>query len=276
MSAPALGGEGVRPSARPAWRRFGSGRDGWFRIAAGVVILVVWEIAIRVGAPAYVAKPSSVAAAFPEVLASAKFWAAAGATLGAVVNGLVIAIVLGTAVGLAMGRIKLFDRLADVYVSGLYAMPMVAVLPPFALWFGYSGDARLATVVFAAFFSIAINAADGARSVPPEYLEVGRSYRAGRLAMLFGITIPAAVPYLLAGIRLAAGRSLIGAVVAEFFVAIDGLGYYILFNSRTFQHARAFVAVAALAAFGVAVEVLMQRLTRRYLPWYRRDDGRGD
>ena len=78
------------------------------------------------------------------------------------VNGLVIAIVLGTAVGLAMGRIKLFDRLADVYVSGLYAMPMVAVLPPFALWFGYSGDARLATVVFAAFFSIAINAADGA------------------------------------------------------------------------------------------------------------------
>jgi NitT/TauT family transport system permease protein len=274
VSAPALGGEAARPSARPAWRRFGIGRDGWLKVVAGLVIVAVWEVAVRLTAPAYVAKPSSVVAAFPEVMASAKFWAAAGATLGAVVNGLVIAIALGTMVGLAMGRIKLFDRLADVYISGLYAMPMVAVLPPIALWFGYTGDARLATVVFAAFFSIAINAADGARSVPPEFLEVGRSYRAGRLAVLFGITLPSAVPYLLAGIRLAAGRSLIGAVVAEYFVAIDGLGYYILFNSRTFQHARAFVAVAALAAFGVGVELLMQWLTRRYLPWYRRDEGR--
>ena len=84
--------------------------------------------------------------------------------------------------------------------------------------------------------------------------------------------LPAATPYLLAGLRLAAGRALIGAVVAEFFTAIPGLGYFILFNSRTFHHNEAFVAVLVLAAFGVGCDALVNWGTRRYLPWYRRDE----
>jgi ABC-type nitrate/sulfonate/bicarbonate transport system permease component len=84
--------------------------------------------------------------------------------------------------------------------------------------------------------------------------------------------LPASTPYLLAGLRLAAGRALIGAVIAEFFLAIPGLGYFILFNSRTFHHNEAFVAVLLLAAFGVGVDVLVNAATRRYLPWYRRDE----
>jgi NitT/TauT family transport system permease protein len=88
--------------------------------------------------------------------------------------------VTGVIVGIAMGRVKVFDRLLNLYVNGLYAMPMVAVLPLLATWFGYESNARLATIIFAAFFSIVINARDGARSVPPDYLEVAKSYRAKR------------------------------------------------------------------------------------------------
>ncbi len=126
-------------------------------------------------------------------------------------------------------------------------MPMIVVLPLFSLWFGYSGAARIATVIFAAIFSIIINAADGARSVPRDYLEVARAFRAKRLSVLTEIVLPSSVPYLLAGVRLAAGRALIGAVVAEFFLSVGGLGYYILYNSRTYHHNEAFVGVLLLA-----------------------------
>ena len=149
---------------------------------------------------------------------------------------------------------------------------MIIVLPLFSLWFGYSGAARLATIVFAALFSIIVNVADGAKSVPREYLEVARSFRSGRIRMLREIVLPAATPYFLAGVRLAAGRALIGAVVAEFFTAIGGLGYFILFQSRTFHHDEAFVGVMLLAAFGVGFEVFVNWCMRHFMPWYRRDE----
>ena len=242
------------------------------RVIAGIVILAAWQIVVHRFAPSYVATPLGVAAAFPSVVVSAPFLAALGQTLGAVAEGLVIAFAFGTFVGLLMGRSALGERLLRHYINACYAMPMLVVLPLFSLWFGYTGTARLATIVFAAIFSIIVSVADGARSVPKDYIEVARSFGAGRMRMLFEIVLPASMPYFLAGLRLAGGRALIGAVVAEFFTAIGGLGYFILFNSRTFHHNEAFVAVLFLAAFGVAVDVLINWSTRRFLPWYRRDE----
>jgi NitT/TauT family transport system permease protein len=185
---------------------------------------------------------------------------------------LVIALVFGTLIGLIMGRSPITDRVLRHYVNGFYAVPMIVILPLFSLWFGYSAGARLATVVFAALFSIIVNVADGARSVSREFLEVAHSFRSPRGRMLFEIVLPSSTPYFLAGLRLAAGRALIGAVVAEFFTAIGGLGYFILFNSRTFHHNEAFVGVLLLAAFGVGFDALVNWSTRRFLPWYRRDE----
>jgi NitT/TauT family transport system permease protein len=127
--------------------------------------------------------------------------------------------------------------------------------------------------VFAALFPITMNVRDGARSVPNEYLEVARAYRARPQHIWFGVALPSALPYLLAGIRLALGRALIGAVVAEFFISVDGLGFYILFQSRTFHHNEAFVAVLMLGAFAVGLDALMNWFTRHYLPWYRPGEG---
>ena len=96
--------------------------------------------------------------------------------------------------------------------------------------------------------------------------------RSRRLRTLTEIVLPASMPYLLAGFRLAAGRALIGAVVAEFFLSIGGLGYYILYNSRAYHHNEAFVGVLLLAALGVGFELLVNWSTRRFMPWYRRDE----
>jgi ABC-type nitrate/sulfonate/bicarbonate transport system permease component len=242
------------------------------RLLTGAVILLAWEIVVRAIAPAYVAKPSTVVLAIPRVIVDPEFLNALGATLAAVAEGLAITIVAGTAIGLLMGRSPTVDRMIRVYINGFNAMPMIIVLPLFSLWFGYSGGARIATIVFAAIFAITMNVADGARAVPREYLEVSRSFRSGRLRTLIDIVLPASMPYLLAGFRLAAGRALIGAVVAEFFLSIGGLGYYILYNSRSYHHNEAFVGVLLLAAFGVSFELLVNWCTRRFMPWYRRDE----
>jgi len=242
------------------------------RLYAGIAILVFWEIVVRAFAPPYVATPLGIALAVPHVITDRTFLVGGAITLAAVAEGLIIALVFGTVLGLVIGQSKVADRALRQYINAGYTLPMVVVLPLVSLWFGYTGAARLATVVFAALFSITVNVADGARSVPQEYLEVARSFRSRSWRALFEIVLPAATPYFLAGLRLAAGRALIGAVVAEFFTAIPGLGYFILFNSRTFHHNEAFVAVLLLAAFGVGFDMLVSWVTHRYLPWYRRDE----
>jgi len=243
------------------------------RLIAGSLILLIWEGMARGFAPGYLAKPSGILLAVPKVMTDPTFMGATASTLQAVVEGLAIATVFGILIGLLLGRSVLADRLLSHYINGLYAVPMIVILPVVTLWFGYSSAARLATIVFAALFSIIINVADGARGVPGEFLEVARSFRSGRITALIEVVIPSATPYFLAGLRLAVGRALIGAVVAEFFIAIGGLGYFILYNSRTYHQDEAFVGVLLLAAFGLGFDALLNWSTQRMLPWYRRDSG---
>jgi ABC-type nitrate/sulfonate/bicarbonate transport system permease component len=239
------------------------------KIAGGMFLLAISELAVRLFAPAYVSRPTGVFRVLPQTISNPAVLSGAATTLGAVLEGTVIALISGTVIGLAMGRIKLVDRLLRLYVDGLSAMPMVAIVPLFTIWLGFTSWARLATVVFAAFFPIAINMSSGARSVPQGYLEVARSCGASSWHILFGVTLPASMPYLLSGIRLALGRALVGAVVAEFYLAVDGLGYFILFQTRTFHHNEAFVAVLLLALVAVGVDALINWCIHRYLPWYR-------
>ena len=245
------------------------------KLFAGLMILAVWQVGVALFAANFVAKPLNIIQVFPKVLADPAFQDAAISTLTAVFQGLAIALVAGTIVGVAMGRLKVFDRALNFYVNGFYTLPMIALLPLITIWFGYGAVARLATIIFAGFFSIVINARDGARSVPPEYLEVCKAYRAPARYVWFDITVFSSLPYLIAGIRLAAGRALVGAVIAEFFVSLEGVGMYVLAHARSFKHNEAVVGVLALVAFGLLFELTINWVMRRYFPWYRRE-GRGE
>lgn len=244
------------------------------KLTAGLIILIIWQVGVSAFAARFVAKPINVILVFPKVLSDPLFQQAAWSSLSAIIQGLFIALIAGTIVGIAMGRMKVFDRLLNIYVNGLYTMPMIALLPLLTIWFGYGSDARMATIIFAAFFSIVINARDGSRSVPPEYLEVCKAYRAPARFVWFDITLFSSLPYLIAGFRLAAGRALVGAVIAEFFVSLNGVGMYVLAHARSFKHNEAMVGVIALVAFGLAFELTINWVMRRYFPWYRRE-GRG-
>ena len=117
-------------------------------------------------------------------------------------------------------------------------MPLVALVPLLTVWFGYTPLTRLVVVVIEAVLPIIFSVAEGARSLPAQFTDVARAYRAPWWRVWTGIVLPASLPYLLGGIDLAIGRALVGAVVAEFIASLNGLGYYILFNVRSFQEDR--------------------------------------
>jgi ABC-type nitrate/sulfonate/bicarbonate transport system permease component len=239
------------------------------RACAGLAIAVLWQVCVITLAPGYVARPTGILAQVPAVLSDQQFWSAAGSTLLAVIEGLAIAVVAGTATGLVMGRMRDIDRALRLYVDSFYAMPIVALVPLLTVWFGYSPAARLAVVVIEALLPITFNVAEGGRSLPAEFTDVAQAYRAPWWRVWAGVCLPASMPYLLAGVDLAIGRALVGAVVAEFIASLNGLGYFILFNVRTFHEDQAMVALAVLAGSALALRGLAGLLVRRRLPWYR-------
>jgi ABC-type nitrate/sulfonate/bicarbonate transport system permease component len=239
------------------------------RAAAGLGILVLWQVCAATLAPAYIARPLGVLGQVPTVFGDQSFWSAAGSTLLAVVEGLVIAVAIGTVIGLVMGRLRDVDRALRLYVDSFYAMPLVALVPLLTVWFGYTPLARLAVVVIEAVLPVIFSVAEGGRSLPAQFTDVARAYRAPWWRVWAGIVLPASLPYLLGGIDLAIGRALVGAVVAEFIASLNGLGYYILFNVRSFQEDRAMLALVLLVVFALAVRGLVSLFVRRELPWYR-------
>jgi ABC-type nitrate/sulfonate/bicarbonate transport system permease component len=238
------------------------------KVLVGLGLLAVWEFGVRGFAPNYVARPSRTFPVVLPVLQRDDFWSAFSGTISAMIQGLLIAIVLAVVVGLAMGQIRWVGWSLRGYTNAFFSLPMIAVVPLITMWTGYSDSARLAIIVFAAYFPMVLNVYDGARSVSGHYLEVSRSYRAPRRSVWIGVVIPASIPYLIAGFRLASGRALVAAVVAEYLVSIPGLGFFVLVNARSFRHDEAMVGVFALMAVGILLIAVAQLATRVFAPWY--------
>ncbi len=257
------------PATRGLWARIPYGLKA--KVAVGLLLLLFWELGVRTFAAAYVARPSTVVPVIPDVLTSRQFIEAFVGTMIPFLQGLVVATVAAVLVGLAMGQIAWLGWALKGYTYALFALPMVAVVPLVTMWAGYSNTSRMAIIVFAAYFPMVLNVYDGARSVPQRYLEVAKTYRAPRRAVWFGVVVPASIPYLLAGFRLAAGRAIVAAVVAEYLISIPGLGFYILVNARTFRHNEAFVAVIALALVGILTLLLARWAAGALAPWYDAD-----
>lgn len=244
--------------------------DWALRTVAGLLLLLLWEVAARILAADYIAYPSAVALAMPDVLTTEKFWQDAWATIGSVIQGVLLGAAAGTLLGLSMGRIKVVRWFFTSYVSALYTLPMVAVIPLMTLWLGYTSETRLVAVALSAFLPIVVTTADGSRAIPKEYLDVARTFRAKMHNVWFGIALRNAIPYLIAGLQLAVARAIVTAVAVEFLAGVPGLGYSILQQTRSFQQNEAFVGVIALTLFVVGTRGLLTLSRQRFLPWYGR------
>jgi NitT/TauT family transport system permease protein len=135
------------------------------------------------------------------------------------------------------------------------------------MWLGLGFAVKVAVVFLFAFFPILINTASGAKNVSASMVEVGRAYLAPPRQILFKIVFPAALPFIMAGVRIAIGRGLVGMIVAELFTAITGLGAMLSLYGNIFETAKMFVVIIILALLGIGLIHASQALERKLATW---------
>jgi NitT/TauT family transport system permease protein len=244
-----------------------SERPALFRYGFVVLILVVWEMVAPFISPIFFTSPSAIALAFYETTVSGELPYFLWQSLQVMFYGLSIAIVVGILLGVAMARLRWLDWALDLPINALYATPLVAVVPLLVLWFGIYLKAKIIVVFLFAVFPLLINTYQGVRECDKGMLEVAQSFRSTEWRTWQDVLLPFALPYIIAGIRLAIGRGLIGMIIAEFYTTISGLGFMITKYANIFAMDKTFVPVIVLMVLGVSLTTLLKWAGRRIAPW---------
>lgn len=260
---PTVRSAGPRP---PFHRRH---RGGLITTGSLVVVLVFWEITGRQMNPIFASYPSAVVRKFGVQIRSGLLPEALLDSLEPLLLGFCVAALVGIPVGLLIGRYRSADAALGVYITAGYAMPLVALIPLFMLWFGLGFLVKVVIVVVMTVFPIVINTRAGVRAVPRSLTEVGTSFTASEFAIMRKIILPATVPHIMTGLRLGIGRAVIAIVIAEFFTAIGGLGGQIILAGQRFDTAGLFVPVTVLMVLGVGLTRLVGWLETKVAPWGR-------
>ena len=237
------------------------------RLASVTVFMLLWEYFGRKTDPILFTYPSAVAEAFVKLVASGELIQQLAVSLSALAVGFLVSLVLGVALGLALGMSRVTEAFFDPLINALYATPQVALTPLLMMWLGLGFSVKVSVVFLFAFFPILINTASGARNVSAAMVEVARAYLAPPRQILFKVSCPAALPFIMAGVRIAVGRALVGMIVAELFTAITGLGAMLSLYGNIFETAKMFVVIVVLAFLGIVLIRATQWLERRLATW---------
>ncbi len=237
-------------------------------------MLVLWEIFGRQVNPIFGSYPSAIAVAFWELLLSGQLGSALYDSLRPFLLGYGLAIVVGVPVGLVVGRFRTAEAALGIYITAGYAMPLVALVPLLILWLGLGFTVKVAVVFLMALFPICINTWLGVIAVPKTLIEVGKSFVASDLVILRRIVLPATLPYIMAGVRLAVGRAVVAMVIAEFFTTISGLGAVIINSANNFDTATMFVPILILMVMAIGLNSLIGYVERKVAPWQEEIAGR--
>jgi ABC-type nitrate/sulfonate/bicarbonate transport system permease component len=239
------------------------------RFGALAAFLIIWETASRAGLvdKLFASSPSLIAAKFVEMVGDGSIWPHVAATAGVTAAGFGLAVLIGVPVGILMGRSELINATAEPFVAALYASPQVAFLPLLIIWLGIGFTSKVALVFIGSVIIMIINTETGVAQVDPRLVETARSFTASERQVLTKIVLPAALPIILAGMRLAIGRALVMVVVAEIYASNRGLGYLIFQAGGLYDTAQVFVGVGILAAAGVTLTALLRALERWLAPW---------
>jgi ABC-type nitrate/sulfonate/bicarbonate transport system permease component len=244
-----------------------AGRWG-IRLVTLVVILVGWELYGRSTNPALFVPFSAVVVEFVEMaVLSTELWVAALDSARAMFVGFAIAIPVGTIIGLAIGRYRPVEYVLDPYVSFLYALPMVVLIPLLIIWIGIGTPARIVIVFLECVFPIIINTIIGSKEVERRLLDTAASFCATERQTIRTVVIPSMLPYIFTGIHVAIGSALVGMLLAEMLVVLRGLGGLIVSASNSYQPARVIVVLFVLVAESLVLVTLMRRLRHRLMPW---------
>jgi NitT/TauT family transport system permease protein len=249
-------------------RQFGMRFAGLLSILAG---LALWEFVSRflVANALFLAAPTQIFAAIIDLAKSGELWPHIAISAAEFALGYVIASLLGITVGFAMASSDLAKKVLQPWISGLYATPTIALAPLFILWLGIGIWSKVVVVIFLVLFPVAINTEAGLRTTSARLIEMLRSFGATPRQIFFKLSLPSAMPFILAGLKLGIGRGLIGVVVAELFGSRAGLGRLISQSADAFNMPDLFAGVVILAVAGIVMTAGFTRLERVLVPWTR-------
>jgi ABC-type nitrate/sulfonate/bicarbonate transport system permease component len=256
----------------------GGARRGWLyrlsgiwtvRILTFVLAILAWEVYARGVSTALLATPSAIGAATIELFfGDGEFWTAFGQSIAMLGYGLGLSVVVGVPIGIVMGRSRVAEFLLDPYVNFFYVIPIVAFVPLLVLWFGFSSLVTILLVFLAGVFPMIVNSISGVKGVDKQLLDGGVSFCATEFQLLRTIVLPAALPFLLSGLRISFAAAWAGVIVAELLAQVQGLGGMIMAASMRFQTAHMFVPIVAIMAVGVGSQAAIVWLGRKLTPWH--------
>jgi ABC-type nitrate/sulfonate/bicarbonate transport system permease component len=256
--------------ARSRRRRFGASvPSSVISIGSMAFILAIWEIFGREINPLFASYPSAIFAAGSHMVTDGELFHALIESLEPLALGYFLAAVAGIPLGLLIGRYRWAEAGFGIYMTAGYATPLVALIPLFILWFGLGFAVKVVIVATLAVFPIAINTWAGAKAVPRTLIELGKTFVGSDFQIMTKIIIPATLPFIIVGLKLSVGRSIIAIVVAEFFTLLTGLGGIILKAGDSFDTARMFVPVVVLMALGIGLTWLVGWFENKVAPWQR-------
>jgi len=249
----------------------------WLITVASIsLVLLLWEWFGRDVNPVFGSYPSAIALAFVDLVRSGQLGTALLESLQPFLAGYVLAIILGVPLGLLIGRFRVAEAGLGIYITAGYAMPLVALVPLLVLWLGLGFAVKAAVVFLMSVFPICINTWLGVGAVPKSLIDVGKAFVAPNLVILRRIVLPATLPYIMAGIRLAVGRAVVAMVIAEFFTSISGLGAIIINSANNFDTATMFVPIVVLMVLAIGLNALIGWIERRVAPWQAEIAGRDE
>ncbi|GGF13114.1 ABC transporter permease [Williamsia phyllosphaerae] len=239
------------------------------RSIAIVAFLLLWEYAPRLGwvDPTFLSPFSEVVRAWWGLATSGELWSNVQASLTRSLSGFAIAIVVAVPVGLLIAWYRHIEEVFSPLFAIFLNTAAVALLPVFTLVLGIGETSKIAIIAYASFWPVLYNTIGGAKNVDPLLIRSARSFDIGSLALFRKVILPAALPTIFTGIRLAGAASILVLITTEFVGAKAGLGYLISSSQFNFQIPQMYAGILTVATIGVAFNYLLVAIERRFSRW---------
>ena len=238
---------------------------------AGTILglLAVWQWAAITRPAPYLPPLDAVAGAYWRLVTGDLLSTAILPSLFRLAVGFLAAVLLGSVVGVTLGYLRALDPWIRPMLEYLRFIPAVAILPAALLLFGPTDLMRIFVIGFGSIFPVLLAAIDGARRVDVILLDVARVNGLSTGERLTRVVLPAALPSIFAGVRIALSIALVMMVISELIAADDGLGFFILRSQRLFQTANVYAGVLVIGTIGLALTLALLAFEKRVLAWHR-------
>ena len=225
-------------------------------------IMILWELTARFSGlpPALLPPLSDIGAALFDMAASGQLWGDVWATLWRLLQSVFFGIIAGTILGALMGYFRLWERILAVPLNFLLAIPGTALFPLSMLWFGLTELAITSILIYEVALTVMLNTWTGVKTVDPILIRAGRAFGSGGIALFWRVLVPAALPSIISGYRLAFSRCWRILIVAEMLVSVTaGLGYRIYWGREFFNTDIVYAALFVVGFVGLLLERVFLR-----------------